>query len=269
MASTVEYHAALAERLAVAERAARAAGKALLAHYNARDRLNIELKGVNDFVSEADREAEDIISGIIRRRFPEDGFLGEETGFSGAGRGRFVWCVDPLDGTTSFLKGAHNWCVSIGIWAGDRAVLGALYDPLRDEMFTAIEGGGAYCNGVPIKVSSVARLDSSVLGLGHNRRVAVSDFAVDTERLLATGAGFRQIGAGALMLAYTAAGRVDCYFERHMWPWDAVAGLALIREAGGVMLPYLAGGRSLASGGAGFGKWVVAFSCSEGCARPR
>jgi myo-inositol-1(or 4)-monophosphatase len=249
MSTTSDDHAALAERLAVARDAARAAGAALLRHYGALDRLTIVQKGVNDFVSEADHEAEAIISRLIRDRFAEDGFLGEETGFSGAKDGRLVWCVDPLDGTTNFLKGAHNWCVSIGVWARDHAALGVLYDPLRDEMFTAIEGGGAYCNGKPMRVSAVERLDAASLGLGHNKRVEVADFAADIARLLSAGASFRQVGAGALMLAYTAAGRVDCYFERHMWPWDAVAGLALIREAGGATLPYLAGGRSLESGG--------------------
>jgi myo-inositol-1(or 4)-monophosphatase len=105
-------------------------------------------------------------------------------------------------------------------------------------MFLAAEGLGATCNGKPIAVSNTASLDRSSLGLGHNQRVAVDDFSDDMARLLATGASFRQVGAGALMLAYVAAGRVDCYFERHMWPWDAVAGLALILAGGGLVTTY-------------------------------
>ena len=239
---------ALQVRLTTAERAARLAGAALLKHYNARDRLVIDQKGVNDFVSNADRGAEDIIAAALRSAFPGDGFLGEETGLSGPTEPGAIWCVDPLDGTSNFLKGAHNWCVSIGLWSGGRPVLGALYDPLRDEMFLAAEGLGATCNGKPIAVSNTASLDRSSLGLGHNQRVAVDDFSDDMARLLATGASFRQVGAGALMLAYVAAGRVDCYFERHMWPWDAVAGLALILAGGGMATTYPPKGVSLSRG---------------------
>jgi myo-inositol-1(or 4)-monophosphatase len=239
---------ALQSRLGAAERAARLAGAALLRHYAARDRLVIDQKGVNDFVSNADREAEDIIAAELRTAFPEDGFLGEETGLSGHAGAAAVWCVDPLDGTSNFLKGAHNWCVSIGLWLAGRPVLGALYDPLRGEMFLAAEGLGVSCNRKPISVSPTASLDRSSLGLGHNQRVAVADFSDDIDRLLSTGASFRQVGAGALMLAYVAAGRVDSYFERHMWPWDAVAGLALIRAAGGVTTAYPPEGTPIARG---------------------
>lgn len=239
---------ALQSRLVVAERAARLAGQALLRHYNARENLVIDQKGVNDFVSNADREAEDIIAAELRPAFPEDGFLGEETGLSGPAAATAIWCVDPLDGTSNFLKGAHNWCVSIGLWSGGVPVLGVLFDPLRDEMFLAAEGMGASCNGKPISVSATAALDRSSVGLGHNQRVAVADFAQDIGLLLSIGASFRQVGAGALMLAYVSAGRVDCYFERHMWPWDAVAGLALIREAGGMTLAYPPEGVPIARG---------------------
>lgn len=248
----------LKRRIAVAEQSARLAGKALLRHYHARDRLVIDQKGVNDFVSNADREAEDIIAAELRPAFPEDGFLGEETGLSGPEAATAVWCVDPLDGTSNFLKGAHNWCVSIGLWNGEHPVLGVIYDPLRDEMFRAADGLGATCNGRPIAVSTTPALDRASVGTGHNGRVAVEDFARDLSRLLEAGASFRQVGAGALMLAYVAAGRVDCYVERHMWPWDAVAGLSLIREAGGTFAPYLADSSGLARGGSvlAAGRWL-------------
>jgi myo-inositol-1(or 4)-monophosphatase len=240
----------LQSRIDAAERAARLAGEALLRHYNARERLVVDQKGVNDFVSNADREAEDIIAAALRRAFPEDGFLGEETGLSGPEAAEAVWCVDPLDGTSNFLKGAHNWCVSIGLWSGDKPILGVIYDPLRNELFRAADGLGALCNDVPIAVSTTPALDRASIGTGHNGRVPVEDFTCDLARLLGAGASFRQVGAGALMLAYVAAGRVDCYVERHMWPWDAVAGLSLIREAGGTFAPYVPVPRDLARGGA-------------------
>ena len=239
----------LSQRLEAAETAARAAGRLLVSHYGQRDRLAIEQKGLNDFVSNADREAEDVISAQLRGTFPDDGFLGEETGMAGPASADFIWCVDPLDGTTNFLKGAHNWCVSIGLWASGVPVLGVIHDPLRDEMFSGAAGRPTTCNGRPVAVTTVDALDKAALGVGHNQRINPADFTADMEKLLAAGAGFRQVGAGALMLAYVAAGRVDSYFERHMWPWDAVAGLALISAAGGRMLPYLADGQAVAKGG--------------------
>lgn len=242
--------ATLAPRLAAAQDAARRAGEALLAHYSRRDRLVIDQKGVNDFVSQADREAEDVIAAVLKPAFPDDAFLGEETGLSGRADSPLVWCVDPLDGTTNFLKGAHNWCVSIGLWSGGQAVLGVIFDPLRGEMFEAALGTGARLDGKPIAVSTIAALDQSAIGMGHNRRRPVDDFTAGINQLLHRGAGFRQVGAGALMLAYTAAGRVDAYVEAHMWAWDAVAGLCLIREAGGIAGDYLEAGQDISEGGA-------------------
>ena len=238
----------LTARLSVAQMAARRAGEVLLGYYRDRDALAVEQKSTNDYVSNADREAEAVIADLVLGQFPLDGFLGEETGTGGAVDSSAVWCVDPLDGTTNFLKGAHNWCVSIGLFADDRPVLGVIHDPLRDETFVAAEGLGALCNGAPMRVSTTSELSRATLGLGHNARIPVPAFAEDVVALLTAGAGFTQVGAAALMLAYVADGRVDAYVERHLWPWDAVAGLALIREAGGSVSRYPATG-GLASGG--------------------
>ena len=245
MPTEIDLHS----RLGAADRAARAAGAALLAHYGARDRLAVEEKGLNDFVSNADREAEAVILDLLQPAFPEDAFLGEETGLSGAGTSGAVWCIDPLDGTANFLKGNPNWCVSIGLWLDGAAVLGVIHDPLRDETFAGIAGDGGTVNDVPLRVSRIDGFDRASLGLGHNRRVPVERFSADVAALLADGAGFRQVGAGALMLAHVAAGRVEAYVERHMWPWDAVAGLALIRAGGGSHAPYLPEGGGIAAGG--------------------
>ena len=246
---------ALDQRLQVAIAAARAAGRLLLTHYAARDRLVIDQKGRNDFVSQADREAEAVILGILSEAFPDDCLLGEETGRQGAAGSNLVWCIDPLDGTSNFLKGAHNWCVSIGLLDHGIPVLGVIYDPVRDEMFEGGLGIGARCNGQDMQVSGVAAADMAVIGLGHTSRIPLDIFLAQTSGLLASGVAFRQLGAGALMLAYVAAGRFDAYYERHMWPWDAVAGLALITAAGGRLDAYAtqpveAGGRVLASNSA-------------------
>lgn len=238
--------AELSVRLEAAKVAARMAGDVLLKHYVSRDLLHIEEKGRNDFVSNADREAEEIIMGFLRCQFPSDVFLGEESGLSGGAETGPTWCIDPLDGTSNFLKGAHNWCISLGIFDSGEPVLGVILDPLRDEMFSALAGGGAYCNGQHIRVSSVADPGSATVGLGHVPRVPVDTFCEEMATILDAGFSFRQVGAGALVLAYVAAGRVDAYYEKHMWPWDAVAGLALIGEAGGKFRRY--GGENIQAG---------------------
>jgi myo-inositol-1(or 4)-monophosphatase len=232
---------ARADRLVVAQEAARAAGAVLMAHYARRQALVIDAKGVNDFVSQADRDAEAAVFGVLSARFPEDRLLGEETGFAGGIGNGLTWCIDPLDGTSNFLKGAHNWCVSIGLLDGAQPVLGVILDPVRDEMFEGGPGLGVRCNGVPVQVNTEADPGRCLVGIGHAKRIPVTQFVQDATRLIDTGLAFRQVGAGALMLAYLSAGRIDAYFERHMWPWDAVAGLALIRAAGGDFVPYLAG----------------------------
>jgi myo-inositol-1(or 4)-monophosphatase len=226
-------------RLAIAKVAARKAGEVLTDFYARRSQLQIDTKGPNDFVSAADRQAEQRILGILRERFPNDGFIGEETGISGSASSEFQWCIDPLDGTSNFLKGGHNWCVSIGLLQHGRPVAGVIYDPIRKEMFEGGDGLGVRCNGKELHVTEESEPTRSTVGIGHVSRIPVSVFSTDTARFLEAGFGFRQVGAGALMLAYVAAGRVDLYFERHMWPWDAIAGLALIEAAGGRFLPYI------------------------------
>ena len=245
-------NAALQARMGVAITAARAGGRLLMEHYARRGMLVIDQKGRNDFVSQADRESEVVIFEMLTAAFPADGLLGEEQGRAGPEGAATVWCIDPLDGTSNFLHGAHNWCVSIGLLHDGKPVLGVIYDPLRDEMFAGGQGLGMTLNGVPVQVSTVDALDRAVMSLGQNARVPLEVFGAETLRILATGAAFRQLGAGALMLAYVAAGRFEGYYEWHMWPWDAVAGLAMIAAAGGRFEPYLkesieAGGRVLAT----------------------
>jgi myo-inositol-1(or 4)-monophosphatase len=230
---------ALHTRLVAAKQAARKAGELLLRFSENRAVLDVTSKGANDFVSNADRAAEDLILEVLKGRFRGDGFVAEEGGQSGNADAEFQWCIDPLDGTSNFLHGAQNWCVSIGLLRNGTPVMGVVYDPVRKELFEGIVGIGARLNSAPIGVSTVDDLAAATIGIGHVPRVPIETFCLDTARLLRTGLAFRQVGAGALMLAYVSAGRVDVYFERHMWPWDAVAGLALIRASGGEHLPYV------------------------------
>ena len=225
-------------RLVAAKQAARNAGKVLLNFAHQRGELNVVRKGTNDFVSNADKAAETVILDLLQARFRNDGYIAEESGLSGNPNAEFQWCIDPLDGTSNFLHGAQNWCVSIGLLQNGQPVMGVIFDPTRNELFEGVVGMGARLNSAPLAISSVQDPGSATIGLGHVPRVPIETFCLDTARILKAGFAFRQIGAGALMLAYVAAGRVDVYFERHMWPWDAVAGLALIRAAGGEYLPY-------------------------------
>jgi myo-inositol-1(or 4)-monophosphatase len=204
-----------------------------------------EAKGTQDWVSAADRAVEELIRRELSAAFPQDAMVGEETGGTIADR---VWIVDPIDGTLNFVHGVRYWCVSIAFLEQGQRHIGAIYDPSLDELFLAARGKGATCNDVRIAVSDATTLDHSLLAMGYVHR---HDLAVH-HRLrslaLTGGAAVKDMGAGALMLAHVAAGRYDAFLEPHMHPWDALAGLLLVEEAGGRVLAY-PGPQGLAEGG--------------------
>ncbi|PLL14251.1 inositol monophosphatase [Tabrizicola sp. TH137] len=221
-----------AAELSLAVAAAEDAGVALLRHHRSRDLLHVEEKRAGDFVSEADREAE----ALLRRRLlgarPGDGWLGEETGEE-AGNGR-RWVVDPLDGTTNFLRGLPYWCVSVALEVEGRPRLGVIHDPLHGETFAAAPGLGFRLNGRLMPRGAAAALSSALFGTGipFGGMAHIGDHAADLARLMPQCAGVRRTGASALDLAYVAAGRLDGFWERRLRPWDVAAGLALMAEAG-------------------------------------
>ncbi len=230
-------------RFAFAQDLAREAGALAHRHFTHRETLEVESKGLQDWVSEADREVEAMIRARIAAAFPQDGFLGEESGAAAAaeGGGGAVWVVDPIDGTACFLAGIPTWCISIALVSGGEIELGVVYDPNAEELFAARRGQGAHLNGVPLAPLTARRLADGLFGLGHSTRVpaeAVVGFLAD---LLDADGMFVRNGSGALMLAYVAAGRLVGYFEPHMNAWDTLAGFALIREAGGWTNDYLTG----------------------------
>jgi myo-inositol-1(or 4)-monophosphatase len=227
-------------RMHTAEAAIREAGKAASSYFSQRDRLTIDRKGAQDLVSEADRECEALIVAALARSFPGDGLLGEE----GASRGLdadAVWVIDPIDGTHNFLTGVPFWCISIGLVVGGESVLGLIYHPAADELFSATKGGGAFVNGVPMRVSGESDIRRARLCLGFSYRQPVPYHVRAVEALLTAGVEYCRLGSGALGLAYTAAGRFDGYWERHLNSWDAAAGLCLVSEAGGYINDFLAG----------------------------
>lgn len=227
-------------RLGVAEEVIREAGEMAAGYYARRDQLTVDRKGAQDLVSEADRRVEELIVARLAEAFPADGFLGEEGGASNTAA-EAVWVIDPIDGTHNFLTGVPFWCVSVGLVVGREAVLGLIYQPSEDELFRAAKGGGVWLNGKPIRVSGETDIKRARIGVGFSYRRSVAEHVRGVEALLLGGCEYLRLGSGALGLAYVAAGRTDGYWERHINSWDAAAGVALVREAGGWINGFLAG----------------------------
>lgn len=221
----------LAQELSAAVTAAEEAGEILLGHYRARERLTVTSKRAGDFVSEADVAAEAHLRARLLGGWPGDGWLGEETGTAAGGR---RWVVDPLDGTTNFLRGLPHWCVSIGLEVVGRPVLGVVHDPLRGETFATAPGGGITLNGRPVEPAATDAMREALFGTGipFGGMAHIAAHAADIARLMPHCAGVRRMGAAALDLAYVAAGRLDGFWERRLQLWDIGAGLALMAAAG-------------------------------------
>jgi myo-inositol-1(or 4)-monophosphatase len=245
---------------------AREAGRVANRYFRGELTFAVEAKdGPQDFVSVADRAVENLIRDAIARRFPDDTMLGEETGGSIADR---LWLVDPIDGTLNFVHGVRYWCVSIAYLEHGERRVAAIYDPSLDESFVAVHGSGATCNGVPIHVSSCPSLSQALLVHGYVHRHDLDAHLALRKTLLGRGAAVKDMGAGALMLAHVAAGRYDAFIEPHMHPWDAAAGLLLVEEAGGRVLPY-PGPNGLAAGGAVIAATPAIYDALSACVQGR
>ena len=230
---------AIEERHRAGLAAAREAGRFAAGYYGRRASLPVEHKGLQDFVTEADRATEEMIVATLGRSFRTPSFLGEEGGRRK--EGSLLWVIDPIDGTANFVRGVDHWCDSIGLMVDGVPVLGFIYDPIADEMYSAAAGGGAFMNGAPIRVSGASRVADALIEIGFSFRRPVAQHVKDAELVLDAGCEYRRFGSGALGLAYTAIGRIDGYFERHINLWDVAAGLVIVSEAGGRMNDFLAG----------------------------
>jgi myo-inositol-1(or 4)-monophosphatase len=222
----------LQHRLASAQQVARDAG-ALALSYQARLRahdLAIQQKGTQDFVSEADRETERLIRDRLTGLYPDDGFLGEETGHQAGGEG--TWIVDPIDGTTNYLHQHRHWCVSIAYVVNDEPVLGVIYDPSNDELFAALAGHGAFLNDNRLRVNQGELSLAGLVILGYSNKTPIKDYLQTIERLHARDIEHRRYGSAAISLAHVAAGRFDGYKEDFINAWDIMAGVIILREAG-------------------------------------
>ncbi len=222
--------------LNTAVKAARRAGSLLVRYADRVDRLRVEQKGHNDFVTEVDRQAEAEIIAILRAAYPDHGILAEETG-THSGDDDFVWIIDPLDGTTNYLHGYPQYAVSIALRYQQRMEQAVVFDPLRNELFTASRGRGAQLNDKRIRVSAVSQMDRSLLGTGFPfKSMEHLDTWISMFRtLLPKTSGVRRAGSAALDLAHVACGRLDGFWEIGLNPWDMAAGALLIEEAGGMV----------------------------------
>tara|TARA_R110002110_G_scaffold404606_1_gene623150 strand:+ start:175979 stop:176812 length:834 start_codon:yes stop_codon:yes gene_type:complete len=223
--------------LNIAIKAARTAGKIIIRAEDDIRSLTIREKGRNDFVSQVDQIAEKAIIELIRKNYPEHQILAEESGASHTEINNNIplWIIDPLDGTTNFLHGFPQYAVSIAIKYEGKLQHAVVYDPSRDELFSASKGGGAQLNGKRIRVSKIDRIEKALLGTGipyttfHNLEKYLNSF----QKIVPKCVGIRRAGAAALDLAYVAAGRLDGFWEYNLKPWDIAAGMLLIQEAGG------------------------------------
>jgi myo-inositol-1(or 4)-monophosphatase len=215
--------------------AARKAGRSLSRDFGEVQNLQVSLKGPGDYVTQADRRAEEIVHAELSRARPGYSFLMEEGGEIEGEDSQHRWLVDPLDGTTNFLHGIPVFAVSIGLERQGQLVAGVIYNPAMDELYTAERGGGAFLNDRRMRVAARKNLSDCVIGTGipHLGRGNHGRSLVDLRHVMGETAGIRRIGSAALDLAWVAAGRMDGFWEDALAPWDMAAGILMIREAGG------------------------------------
>jgi myo-inositol-1(or 4)-monophosphatase len=214
------------------------------------ENLQVSRKGPADFVSTADLNAEAILFRELSRARPEFGFLMEERGSVAAAGAAARWIVDPLDGTTNFLHGLPHFAISIAAEENGQIVAGIIYDPLRDELFWADKGRGAYLNDQRLRVAARHSLDVALLatGIPFKGRGGQDIFEAEISLFMAQVAGIRRFGSAALDLAYVAAGRFDGFWERNLEAWDIAAGVLIVREAGGYVTDLGGGEIDISSG---------------------
>ncbi|MBL8376232.1 MAG: inositol monophosphatase [Burkholderiales bacterium] len=223
--------------LNIAVKAARKAGGVILRASRDVDLLKVESKRQNDFVTEVDRAAEAAVIGVLREAYPNHSILGEESGLARGSQAEFQWIIDPLDGTTNFIHGVPQYCVSIGLLHKGVPTQAVIYDPNRNELFTATRGAGAFANDRRMRVSRRERITESLIGTGfpYSKVDSLERYIEMFRKVTLNCAGIRRPGAAALDLAYVAAGRFDGFWEMGLSPWDMAAGILLVTEAGGLV----------------------------------
>jgi myo-inositol-1(or 4)-monophosphatase len=256
--------------LNVMVQAAMKAGRSLSRDFGEVQNLQVSMKGPGDYVSQADRKAEDIIFAELSKARPGYGFLMEERGAVAGDDDQHRWIVDPLDGTTNFLHGIPLFAVSIALERQGQLVAGVVYNPAMDELYTAERGGGAFMNDRRLRVAARTKLSDAVIGCGvpHLGRGQHGQFLVELRNVMAEVSGVRRLGAASLDLAYVAAGRMDGFWETGLAAWDIAAGMLLIREAGGFLSDAAGGQNMLESGSLITGNETIQRALAKTLKRP-
>lgn len=232
----------------IAVRAARSAGNIIVRNADRLDRIHVEEKATNDFVSDVDRLAEQEIVNTLRAFYPNHAILGEE--FGGHMDAEYCWVIDPLDGTTNYLRGFPHFAVSIALLHRGIPDIGVIYDPLRQELFTAKRGGGAMLDGRRLRMPARTSVAGALLGTGfpfRQKRHQAAYLGMFGDFMSRAG-DLRRAGAAALDLAYVASGRLDGFWEIGLKPWDIAAGVVLVKEAGGMVSDFTGADRHLETG---------------------
>ena len=230
--------------------AAKKAARGLLRDFGEVEQLQVSLKGPSDFVSAADRRAEEVIRAELTKARPNFGFLMEEQGAHAGSDTSNRWLVDPLDGTTNFLHGIPQFAISIALERDGKPFAGVIYDPIKDEMFWAEQGQGAYVNAKRVRVGNRRKLADAVVvtGIPHRGRAGREGYLPQLAAMMERTSGIRRFGSAALDLAWVAAGRFDGYWERGLKSWDLAAGVVIVQEAGGIVTEVRGGDAMLQSG---------------------
>lgn len=236
--------------LNIAVRAARKAGNLIARTYETPDAVEASQKGSNDFVTNVDRDVERLIVEVIRKSYPQHTIIAEESGELPGEDQDIQWVIDPLDGTTNFIKRLPHFSVSIAVRIKGRTEVAVVYDPMRNELFTAVRGQGAQLNGYRLRTGIARDLDGTILATGFPFKLKqhAPAYINMVAKLFTQCADFRRTGSAALDLAYVASGRVDGYFEIGLKPWDFAAGELLVREAGGLVTDFTGGHGYMHSG---------------------
>lgn len=235
--------------LTIATQAARAAAKVILRHLDQLDKVTVSEKSARDIVTEVDKLSEAIIIETIQKNYPQHGIVAEEGG-EHLGESEYVWVVDPLDGTRNFAHGFPQFSISIAVLKNHQPEVGLIYDPIRQELFSATKGQGAYVNNRRMRVSNTQKLEQALIGTGFPFRNPdeTEHYFTVLKNVFSQCSDIRRAGSAALDLAYVAAGRLDGFWEIGLKLWDIAAGALMIKEAGGIVTD-LKGGDSYPSTG--------------------
>lgn len=231
------------ERCQLARDLMREAGSLARSLFLAREPLQVQTKGAHDWVSEADLRVEALLRERLHRAFPDDRILGEERGRSGGSEGAPLWIIDPIDGTTCFLNGIPQWCITLALVQDGQVLLGIVHDPMADELCWAIRGAGAWCNDQRLAVAPAVQLDAGLVAVSMSLQEGARRPAALLEHLARRGGMFTRIGACGLALSWVAQGRLLGMYEPRIHAWDSWAGELLVTEAGGRCLPPGQGAR--------------------------